>query len=278
MASTDLVTGAGGNTGAAIARLLRADGRAVRAVGNRDPSDLRGVFDGVDTFYNTFWMRTGDPGSHGRSYTRAVARSSELIEAARTAGVARIVHLSVAHAGAPYPYFQAKAQVENLLSKSGIPHAIVRPALIFGGAPGLLEDLARVLRLSPVFGVAGDGQYRVRPVHVEDVARLCVAAEPGSATDAVGPDRPTFDELVRAVATAIGRRARLVHLPAPLVVAAGRALGTVLRRDLLTRDELLSTIAGVADTDGPATGDTSLFSWLAAHPGFDRDGPGSSSP
>jgi|KBSSwiStaDraftv2_1062776.scaffolds.fasta_scaffold01257_12 NADH dehydrogenase len=274
----DLVTGAGGNTGAAIARLLRADGREVRSLPNRTPTDLRAAFDGVATFYNTFWMRTGDPGSHGRSYTQALARSAELIDAARVARVERIVHLSVAHAGAPYPYFEAKAQVENLLTESGIPHAIVRPALIFGGAPALLEQLARILRRTPVFGVAGDGTYRVRPVHVEDVARLCVTAEPGTITDAVGPDRPTFDELVRAVAASIGRPARLVHLPPPLVVAAGRALGTLLHEDVLTRDELLSTIAGVADTDGPTTGSISLLSWLDAHPGFDRDGPGSSSP
>lgn len=275
----DLVTGAFGNTGSRIARLLTDHDRPVRTLTSRAPDqptpierfgfdDLAAAFDGVATFYNTFWMRTGDPGSHGRSYAQALERSLALVDAATAAGVERIVHLSVAKADAPeaaqYPYFAAKAQVEAAIRATGIPHTIVRPALIFGGGPGLLEQLARVLRRAPVMGIAGDGRYRVRPVHVDDVARLCESGIDGT-VDAVGPDRPTFDELVRAVAAAIGRRARLVHLPTAVVLGAGRAIGKLLGDELLTRDELESTVAGIADTDGPATGSISLMTWLTEH-------------
>lgn len=289
-ATTDLVTGAFGNTGSAIARSLVEQGRHVRTLTTAasddsdapieviapdwdDPTQLVRSFDGVSTFYNTFWMRTGNPGSHGTDYGMAIARSVALLEAARRAGVERIVHLSVAHADAPdaqrYPYFAAKARVEAVLRSTGIAHAIVRPAVMFGGGPGIVEQLARVLRWVPVFGVAGDGRYQVRPVHVGDVARLCVdgaahASVDAVPVDAVGPDRPTFDELVRWVAASVGRRARLVHLPATAVIAAGRTLGTIAREDLLTADELRSTMDGLADTDGPATGTVSLRAWLAA--------------
>lgn len=287
----DLVTGAFGNTGPSIVRLLHEQGRLVRTLTTaspggpiaseiavvrpdwHDPTTLVDAFGGVSTFYNTFWMRTGAPGSHGTDYGVVVDRSTALIEAARRAGVERIVHISVAHADAPeaqrYPYFAAKARVEAVLRASGLPHAIVRPALVFGGGPGIVDQLARVLRWVPVFGVAGDGRYRVRPVHVDDIARLCVEAAEGASADApppvdaVGPDRPTFDELVRWVAAAVGRRARVVRLPTPIVIAAGRALGAVLREDLLTADELRSTMDGLADTDGPATGAVSLRDWLA---------------
>lgn len=290
-APLDLVTGAFGNTGARIAGLLAAQGRSVRTLTTSgpgpdddgtiavvrpdwdDPSSLVAAFDGVSTFFNTFWMRTGTSGSHGTDYSVPLARSRALLEAARRAGVERIVHLSVAHADAPgaqrYPYFAAKARVEELLRATEVPHAIVRPALVFGGGPGLVEQLVRVLRRAPVFGVAGDGQYRVRPVHVDDVARLCVdgaatATVGATPVDAVGPERPTFEELVRDVGAALGRRVRIVHLPAPLVVAAGRTIGAVLREDLLTADELRSTMDGLADTDGPATGSVSFRAWLAA--------------
>ena len=56
-----------------------------------------------------------------------------------------------------------------------------------------------------------------------------------------------------------------MHLPTPIVVASGRALGRILRDELLTRSELVSTMEGVADTDGPATGEVSLLAWLATH-------------
>ncbi|HRE02674.1 MAG TPA: NAD(P)H-binding protein, partial [Ilumatobacteraceae bacterium] len=196
----DLVTGAFGNTGSAIAARLQAGGRRVRTLTSRaQPSragtsragddatievfgwdDLARAFDGVATFYNTFWMRTGNPGSHGTDYSLAAERSARLIEAAAAAGVERIVHLSVAHADDPaaakYPYFAAKAGVEAMIRATGITHTIVRPALIFGGGPGMVEQLAWVLRRMPVMGVAGDGTYRVRPVHVDDVADLVVTA------------------------------------------------------------------------------------------------------
>ncbi|HWL43619.1 MAG TPA: NAD(P)H-binding protein [Ilumatobacter sp.] len=274
----DLVTGAFGNTGSVITRSLLAGGRQVRTLTSHAPDevpdgvevfewhDLAAAFEGVSTFYNTFWMRTGNPGSAGTDYSQAVARSTALIEAAAAAGVERIVHLSVARADDPaaagYPYFAAKAHVEGVLRSTGVAHTIVRPALIFGGGPGMVEQLALVLRRSPVMGVAGNGRYRVRPVHVDDVATLCLAHTDG-VTDAVGPDRPTFEELARAVAAALGKRRLFLHLPTAMVVAAGRALGKLVRQELITGDELRSTMDGLADTDGPATGTVGVLDWIA---------------
>lgn len=280
----DLVTGAFGNTGARIAALLLDQGRRARTLTNRGPQgpaasrieaepfrfdapdQLAAAFAGVTTFYNTYWMRTGD----ASGYQTAVERSRSLIEAAAGAGVERIVHLSVAHPSldSPYPYFRAKARVEEVLDACGVPAAIVRPALIFGGEAPLLNNLAWILRRAPVFGVAGDGSYLVRPVHVDDVARLCVEAaarRTREIADAVGPERLTFLSLVTLVRDAVGGRARIVRMPPRLVLAASKALGVVMRDDLLTRDELFSTMEGLADTDGPATGVIELRAWLERH-------------
>jgi uncharacterized protein YbjT (DUF2867 family) len=275
----DLVTGAFGNVGAAIAARLLAGDRTVRTLTSHppdgpttidvqpfawgDPAALAASFEGVETFYNTYWMRTGP-------YDVAVERCRQLTAAAEAAGVARIVHLSVVKPSlvSPYPYFRGKAEVEAFLAAGPVPAAVIRPALIFGGEAALLHDLARLLRRLPVFGLAAGGGYRVRPVHVDDVAELCLAA--GSTldrtvTDAVGPERPTFRELVSEVRDAVGSRARLVSLPASVVLGAGRLLGRLQGQELLTGDELRSTIDGLADTDGPATGSRSLSAWLRAH-------------
>jgi nucleoside-diphosphate-sugar epimerase len=279
----DLVTGAFGNVGAAIATALADRGRRVRTLTSRSPApggpdidtrpfsfdsptQLTEAFAGVDTFYNTYWMRQGD----ASGYANAVARSTSLFDAAAEAGVRRIVHVSVIKPAldSPYPYFRAKAEVEEALLAGSVPAAIVRPALIFGGDAALLHNLAWLLRRMPVFAVPGDGRFRVRPVHVDDVAALCLAGadEPaGHVVDAVGPERPTFLELVTNVRDAVGSRARIIRLPPRLVLASGRAIGAILREDLLTRDELLSTMEGIADSDAPATGRLALSDWLAAH-------------
>lgn len=225
------------------------------------------AFDGVTTFVNTYWMRTGDASG---GYDLAVDRCTQLIDAAERAGVERIVHISVAHPHleSPYPYFRGKARVEQRLRESPVPAAVVRPTLVFGGDSVLLNNLAFLLRRFPAFAVAGDGRYRVRPVHVDDIARICVAAGDRAdveVIDAVGPDRPTYLELVRQVRQAVGGRARIFRAPTPVVLAASRVLGAALRDDLVDRDELVSTIEGLADTDGPSTGAVSLSTWLTEH-------------
>ena len=279
-AGVSLVTGAFGNTGRAIADLLLSRGRRVRTLTTRpspagstiearplefgDPARLAAAFDGVDEFYNTYWMRTGDRSG----YERAVAHCIELFEAAVAAGVPQIVHISVLRAdeGDRYPYFRAKSRVEAVLRDTGIPHAVIRPAVVFGGESALLDQLARVLRHTPVFPLPGGGAYRVRPVHVDDVARLCVDARvalDGHPVDAVGSERPSFAELVGSVKEAVGSRARLVRAPARAVLLGGAVVGRITGQQLLTAEELYSTMDGLADSDGPATGSRRLSEWLA---------------
>ena len=63
--------------------------------------------------------------------------------------------------------------MEAALAGVGVSYGIVRPALVFGPGNVLIDNIAWLLRRLPVFAVAGDGHYPVRPVHVDDVARMC---------------------------------------------------------------------------------------------------------
>lgn len=281
----DVVTGAFGNTGRFIARRLLDAGRRVRTLTFRpdaadplaaevtavayrfdDPAALEESLRGARTLYNTYWVRL----SRGSAQEDAVAHSRSLFEAAARAGVERIVHVSVMHPSltSPYPYFRRKARVEAALAASGVSHAVVRPALVFGPGNVLIDNIAWLLRRMPVFAVAGDGRYPVRPVHVDDVAAICV--ELGSSgenviVDAGGPDNLTFDELVDAIKRAVGSRARVVHAPVAAVELAGRGLGLVLRDVLTTGEELRSTVDGLASFEGPSPATTSFLAWVAAH-------------
>ena len=108
--------------------------------------------------------------------------------------------------------------------------------------------------------------YRIRGIHIDDLARLCVekgAETHNSVTDAVGPERPTFDQLVRSIRDVTGSRASLIHVPGATVPLLAGLLGLALHDVLLTADEYRAMAAGLADTDGPATGSTALSAWLA---------------
>ncbi|HEX4245101.1 MAG TPA: NAD(P)H-binding protein [Acidimicrobiales bacterium] len=284
---TDVVTGAFSYSGGAIARLLIGSGRQVRTITGHpqrapqgspidvhplDFDDVPGMvasLTGATTLYNTYWVRF----AHGQTdHDQAVANSEKLFDAAGQAGIRRIVHVSITHPSveSPFPYFRGKALVEDALAGTGIPYAIVRPAILFGGDDVLLNNVAWLLRRLPVFAIGGTGGYRVRAIHVDDLARLCVdraAERSDSVTDAVGPERPTFLELVSSIRSAVGSRSPIVPVPGRVLSVLSKGLGLALHDVLLTEDEYRAMAAGLADSDGPATGTTALSTWLADHGG-----------
>ena len=104
----------------------------------------------------------------------------------------------------------------------------------------LLNNIAWLLRHLPVFAIGGGGHYRIRPIHVDDLAALALAASrwpDDRIVDAVGPERPTFLELVRQIHAAVGSRSRIVRVPAPVLLAMSKVLGAALHDVLLTPDE-----------------------------------------
>jgi NADH dehydrogenase len=282
----DAVTGAFSFTGRAIAARLLDDGRQVVTLVRRRPatnpfgdrirtaetdlddiSTLTNALQGVDTLYNTHWIRF----ERGEvTFGLAIARTSRLIEAARQAGVRRLVHISVVNASesAPTDYFKAKARLEHRVRESGLSHAIVRPTLTYGEGDILVNNLCWVLRRFPAFGVPGDGRYRFQPVHVDDVAAVAVRAGNQAEnldTDAAGPDILTFDEFVRLLAGAIRRRVWLVHIPPMVSLSASRMLGLLVRDVLLTTDEVTELRASLLVSGHPPAGTIRLADWAVSH-------------
>jgi NADH dehydrogenase len=281
----DAVTGAFSYSGRSIAQRLLDRGRTVRTLTGHplqgdganeiqvlpldfsDPPVLVRNLEGVTTLYNTYWVRF----AHGStSHAQAIENSRTLFHAARQAGVQRIVHVSITNPTieSPYAYFRGKALVERALAETGVSYAILRPAILFGNDGVLINNIAWLLRRLPVFAVGGRGEYRIRPIHVDDLADLCVTAAgrlDSSITDAVGPERPTFFELVHAIRTCVGSRARIVRVPGALLPPLSAVLNRALHDVLLTNDEYNAMADGLADTDGPSTAPTALSDWLAEH-------------
>lgn len=281
----DVVTGAFSYSGRSIARRLLDNGRRVRTItGHPQPVDVATPIEvrpfdfadlpalvrdleGATTLYNTYWVRF----AHGHTtHALAVENSRTLFHAARQAGVRRIVHVSITNPTieSPYPYFRGKALVERALAETGVSYEILRPAILFGGDDVLVNNIAWLLRRLPLFAIGGRGRYRIRPIHVDDLADLCIEASTRSddrIVDAVGPDRPTFLELVEAIRAAIDSRARIVPVPGSLLPPISSVLNLALRDVLLTRDEYHAMADGLADTDGPATAPTAITDWLTDH-------------
>src|SRR2546423_2553868 len=264
---TDLVTGAFSYSGSRIAELLIDAGHEVRTLTHHpdrehplqavvqaspyrfdDPIALARSLEGITTLYNTYWVRFERGGT---TFANAVANSRSLFEAARRAGVARIVHVSIANPSVdwPLPYYRGKALVEQALAAAGVPYAIVRPTFFFGGGRDVLvNNTAWILRRMPLFVVPGDGRYLVQPIHVDDFARICLQAahrQSDVITDAAGPDAMSFEALVRVIRDGVGRRTPILHASPAAMAGLARALGLVVRDVVLTAAEIRGLPAGV---------------------------------
>jgi uncharacterized protein YbjT (DUF2867 family) len=280
----DVVTGAFSFTGRYVTARLLESGREVRTLTRRPQAEspfreqvraypldfssaeeLAGLLRGVDTLYNTYWIRFPDAST---TFEGVVRNSVVLIEAARAAGVRRVVQLSVTHAAAdsPYAYFRGKAAVEAALAGSGLSHALVRPTLVFGHGEVLVNNIAWLLRRLPLFVLPGAG-CRLQPIAAEDLAELCIEAgqsEENAAFDAAGPDTLRFEELVRLVREAVSSRAVVICAGPRTALTLTRGLGLFTRAKLLTAEELRALVDDLLTSDEPPRGTRRFADWVTA--------------
>jgi NADH dehydrogenase len=281
-----VVTGAFGYSGRFVAERLLARGARVRTItGSPDrphplrdrveahafnfdqPAKLVASLRGAALLVNTYWVRF----NHSRfKHAGAVTNTRTLFGAAKEAGVGRVVHVSITNpsADSPFEYFRGKAELEEALRASGLPHSIVRPAVLFGENDILVNNIAWALRKLPIFGVFGDGGYGIEPIHVEDMADLIVveAGQTGDRViDAVGPEAFTYRELVRTIGEAIGHPRQIIGVPPCIGWLAGKLLGLTTGDVTITRAEIGGLMAGLLATGSPPAGTTRLTAWAREH-------------
>ncbi len=280
------VTGAFGYSGKYIAEKLLANGHSVITLTNS--VQRANEFDGrvkafpynfdnlaaltksladIDVLYNTYWVRFNHPLFN---HADAVANTLVLFEAARQAGVKRIVHISITNPSetSRLEYFSGKAKLEKGLFESGIPYSILRPTVIFGREDILINNIAWVLRHLPVFGVFGDGEYKLQPIYVEDLADLavkCGESQTNEIIDAIGPETFSYRGLVEAIGKLIGVKRAVISVSPEFGFLAGQIIGALTNDVIITRPEIEGLMANLLYTDSAPTGTTSLTDWIQRH-------------
>jgi NADH dehydrogenase len=280
---TDVVTGSFGYIGRYITAQLLQAGRQVKTItshvdkpnpfgSNVDafpydfdrPERLIETLRVVDTLYNTYWIRSNHG---GLTFEQAVGNTEILFRCAASADVRKIVHISVIQASpdSPLPYYAGKGLQEQAAKESGVPYAIVRPTLVFGKEDILVNNIAWLMRNFPVFPIAGDGQYRLQPNYVGDLASIAInqAAGADSETiDAIGTETYTFQEFTQSISSAIGGNVALVRVPPGTSIFLGKAIGLFLRDVILTGDELKGLMDNHLTSSQKPNAPTKFSEWL----------------
>jgi len=232
-----------------------------------DEAGMTRSLQGVDVLVNTYWVRF-DKGEN--TQPRAVENTRKLINAAKAAGVKRVVHISITNPSAEshLPYFWGKAANEKTVMESGMSYAILRPTVLVGDEDILINNIAFLLRRFPFFALPGDGLYKMQPVYVDDVADLAVEgvySKDNHVIDAVGPDIFTFKEMVGLIGEKIGAKRPLISIPPRLALFAAQFLSLFVKDVILTPEEVDGLIAGLLVSKELPRGNTHLVDWLEAN-------------
>lgn len=284
--SIHMVTGAFGYSGKYITRHLLESEEQVKTLTNSpnrhhpfgkkvevcpyhfdDPDKLAKQLEEVSVFYITYWVRFNHKGFN---HSEAVRNTLTMFQAAKKAGVGRIIYTSITNPSedSSLEYFSGKAHLERSLKELGVPYSILRPAVIFGREDILINNIAWMLRRFPVFGVFGDGRYRLQPIYVDDFARLAIRE--GQETenrviDAIGPESFTYRQLVKSIGKIIGCRRPIISIPPEMGYQFSRIMGLLLGDVILTREEIKGLMDDLLYTESAPAGPTKLTDWVRSN-------------
>jgi nucleoside-diphosphate-sugar epimerase len=232
-----------------------------------EPARLTESLRETDVLINTYWVRFDH-----RLFTHdgAVANTRVLFQAAKDAGVRRIIHVSITNPdiSSNLPYFRGKAELEHALMSLGLSYCILRPAVLFGKEDVLINNIAWALRHLPVFGVFGDGQYKLQPIYVDDLAAAAVEKAMGGGDEivnAIGPETFTYRQLVAAVQRSLALRRPVIGVPPGLGYWACRGLGLFVGDIIITPEEIRGLMEGRLCVEAPPLGTTKLTEWVEQH-------------
>lgn len=184
--------------------------------------------------------------------TRAV------IEAARRAGVRRIVMLSFLRArpDCGSGYHETKWAAEELIRHSGLEHTILKSGMIYGRGDHMVDHVSRAVATWPVFGLVGVRGRTVRPVPIDDELDVLVAALEGRIPDptiaVMGAEELPLGDAVRRIARVAGRRPLFVPVPVWVIRGVAQLSEWLMVVPLVAKAQARMLAEGVSEAAPPA--------------------------
>ncbi|MCY0934845.1 SDR family oxidoreductase [Streptomyces sp. H34-S4] len=208
-----VITGATGNVGGELVRILAAAGERVTAVSRRtpehalptgvrhhradlaEPQSLRPALEGADALF--LLVAGEDPGA--------------VLELAAETGVRRVVLLSSQGVGTRPEQYRHPAVFEEAVRRSGLEWTVLRSGGLDSNAFAWAESIRTHRTATAPFGDVG--LPTVDPADVAEVAAAVLrgAGHGGSTYDLTGPVLVTPRERAAAIAGAIGEPVRFVE-------------------------------------------------------------------
>jgi uncharacterized protein YbjT (DUF2867 family) len=225
-----LVTGATGYLGRYVIKELKKQGYWIRALARNaakleslseyidekfigevtNSKSLRGICKDVDIVFSSIGITKQ---KDNLAYMDVDYQGNmNLLEESIKEGISKFIYVSVFNAEKMKNLkgIQAKIRFEEKLKKSGLDYSIIYPN-------GFFSDMLEYLKMAKKGKgyVFGSGEYRINPIHGEDLAEVCVNAATGDEKEinVGGPDILTHNEILTIAFDSIGKTARISRIP-----------------------------------------------------------------
>lgn len=149
-----------------------------------------------------------------------IVSTEKVLARAKEVGLKYVVHVSssVVESVADDNYTETKKQQEELVVKSGIPHCILRPTLMFGWFDRKhLGWLSRFMNRIPVFPIPGSGKYMRQPLYVLDFCRVIVSSATrrpeNQAYNITGREEVDYIDIIREIKKATNSKTWIINIP-----------------------------------------------------------------
>lgn len=258
-----LLTGSTGFVGRHLAPRLKESGYFVRCLVRRnskaehllDTCYDKVIGDVLDEFSLKYAMKGAHTVIHlatARKEAGAVTfegtsylGTRHVVEVAKAAGVKRFILFSMigARPKAASKFHHFKWLAEEYLRHSGLAYAIFRPTIIYGPHDHFVSKWKRKLERWSVVPIIGSGNNLLQPVSVDDIVEAVVRVlkdfKNGSVYEMGGPDRLSFEDILRRLAQFIKQKIRILHIPVFAVRSYAAVYDLVHHNPPFSSDEII---------------------------------------
>jgi uncharacterized protein YbjT (DUF2867 family) len=301
----ELITGATGYVGGRLLERLSRDGRTLRALA-RDPTRLdsrvpglevvggdlvsgEGIeraLDGVSTAY--YLVHSMEPAAGAADFSsRERVAAENFVEAARAAGVQRVVYLGgiVPSDGELSPHLSSRLEVERILLE-GLPRSTaLRASIVIGARSSSFRILVRLVERLRLLPFPGWRDKRTQPIDERDAIEY-LARTPqtpgaeGRSLDIAGADVISYGRMIERIAELMGVGRMPIRLPTSATMTASAMVSAVteqplelvrplmysLEHDLLPRSDEAREIYGLRPRRFDRAVEHALAEWETLEP------------
>lgn len=262
------ITGATGFIGGHLATRLSSEGHEVVRIGRRSTGEdaVKASLDDVEQLAAAF--AGCQAVAHCAGINREVDRETfkrvhvegtrNVVEAARRAGVERIVLMSFLRArpDCDSPYHESKWAAEEIVRESGLDYTIIKAGVVYGRGDHMLDHLSHAFHTFPVFALVGFEEKTVRPLAVEDLVHVMRASLidrrlKRQTIALVGPEEIFLSEAVRRVAEVVDKQPLMFPLPVWCHQLMARVFELTMKVPLVSAAQVRILSEGVSEASSP---------------------------